>query len=166
MTKKIKTNNIFNDALFNIVNITSGIILGVLIIIVFSQVVARYILNNSFPWAEELPIFLFAWISFLGAACALREEQHLSVNIFLNLLPNYLSKILKVFAKILVLFFVIITVFNGIKFSYVLRNSTFVVMNISKSWYYLSLPIGGIFMIYFIFFQIINLIKFNKNIKR
>ena len=38
----------------------------VLVIAIFIQVVCRYILLISTPWAEELARYLFVWMAYLG----------------------------------------------------------------------------------------------------
>ena len=53
----------------------------VLIVVVFTQVVCRYVLYISTPWAEELAIFTFIWIAWGGAAFAVYSNDHLQINI-------------------------------------------------------------------------------------
>lgn len=48
-------------------------------IIVFAQVIARYVFHNSFEWAEEISRFLVVWITFGGSAYAFRKGAHIGV---------------------------------------------------------------------------------------
>ena len=46
----------------------------------FAQVIARYVFNAPFAWAEEFATLLFSWTIFLGAAVVQRTDSHLSVD--------------------------------------------------------------------------------------
>ena len=45
-------------------------------IVVFSQVVARYIFEAPLSWSEELARFLLMWLSMLSAAYAFKTKSH------------------------------------------------------------------------------------------
>ncbi|MGK7752145.1 MULTISPECIES: TRAP transporter small permease [unclassified Roseovarius] len=57
-------------------------------VLVFAQVVNRYILTYSTPWLEELTRYLMVWMVLIGAAYAVRNRQHLKVDIVEALLPS------------------------------------------------------------------------------
>ena len=61
-------------------------ILGMMALITFANVVARYGFNNNILWALELTVFLFAWLVLLGASYAVRKGSHLGVDIIINIL--------------------------------------------------------------------------------
>ena len=48
-----------------------SILFLLMILITFTQVIFRYILNSALPWAGELTIFFFIWVIFLGASITL-----------------------------------------------------------------------------------------------
>jgi len=43
-------------------------------ILVFIQVVMRYVFSNSLSWSEEMARFIFLWLSWIGAAMQLGKE--------------------------------------------------------------------------------------------
>lgn len=53
----------------------------VMFLLIFINVMMRFIFNDSIDIAEELPRFLFVWMTFVGAVIALREKTHINVNI-------------------------------------------------------------------------------------
>ncbi|TLI96426.1 TRAP transporter small permease [Escherichia sp. E4385] len=53
----------------------------VMFLLIFINVMMRFIFNDSIDIAEELPRFLFVWMTFIGAVIALREKTHINVNI-------------------------------------------------------------------------------------
>ena len=52
-------------------------ILIALAIVVVSAVVARYVLNASFVWYDEVASVMLAWLTFYGAALAALRRRHL-----------------------------------------------------------------------------------------
>jgi C4-dicarboxylate transporter DctQ subunit len=62
-------------------------ILGIMTLITFANVVARYAFNQNILWALELTVFLFGWLVLLGASYAVKKSSHLGVDIVINMLP-------------------------------------------------------------------------------
>lgn len=65
-----------------------AVLLVALIVSVSSNVIARSLLNNSLPWADELARMLFIWLIFLGAAAAFARYEHVAVDYFVQKLPT------------------------------------------------------------------------------
>ena len=68
------------DIVYKLAELLTAIFFILLCLSVTVQVIARYFFNLAFDWGEELPIFLFLWVSFLAAAIAYRDGSHLSVD--------------------------------------------------------------------------------------
>lgn len=62
--------------------------LAVMVIVIFMQVVMRYVFNNSLSWSEEFARYLFVWFSWMGVSAGLKDGEHLRV----ELLTTALSK--------------------------------------------------------------------------
>ena len=56
-------------------------ILGLMTLLTFANVVARYGFNSNILWALELTVFLFAWLVLLGVSVAVKTGAHLGVDI-------------------------------------------------------------------------------------
>ncbi|MDM8565439.1 TRAP transporter small permease [Candidatus Halobeggiatoa sp. HSG11] len=65
--------------LFEEVIITVG--LGTATILIFANVIARYMFDTGFPWVLETVQYLFAWVVLVGSAYGFREGIHLGVDI-------------------------------------------------------------------------------------
>ncbi len=76
-----------------------GMSLGVLL--AFINVVLRYAFGSSLTWAGELTNYFFMWSALFGAAYGFKKGIHISVTVFLNLLPKMLAKVLFVFANMI-----------------------------------------------------------------
>jgi TRAP-type C4-dicarboxylate transport system permease small subunit len=69
---------------------------GAAILVVTAQVLWRYAFNNSLVWTEEASRYLFVWMTFLGAALAVKEQSHIGVTAFVDSLPERLRSWLRV----------------------------------------------------------------------
>ncbi len=106
-----------NDAAENLL----FVLFAGMVVIVFINVVARYVFNNSLTASEELARYAFVWASFLGAVFALNEGGHIGVDLVVKKLPPALRRGVLVFANVCVLVLAGICVWYG----YVLAESTF-----------------------------------------
>ncbi|MBU0892182.1 MAG: TRAP transporter small permease subunit, partial [Gammaproteobacteria bacterium] len=51
-----------------------GLFLAAMVVLVFGNVVLRYVFNTGITISEELSRWLFVWLTFMGAVVALREH--------------------------------------------------------------------------------------------
>ncbi len=63
-----------------------AVLLGLMTLITFANVVARYVFNSNILWALELTVFMFGWLVLLGASYAVKKSAHLGVDAIINLL--------------------------------------------------------------------------------
>lgn len=70
-------------------------ILGLMVILVFGNVVLRYGFNSGIVFSEEVSRFLFVWMVFLGSVLMLRDNGHLGVHTLTKLMPLAGKKVCK-----------------------------------------------------------------------
>jgi len=81
-------------------------VLAVLLLVVGAQIFARYVLNHSLFWSEELARYLFIYLVFLGSAIVLRRNGHIQVSFFVERLPTGVRWSVAVLVNLLLLGFV------------------------------------------------------------
>jgi len=74
--------------LMQIMNTIIVVSLALMVIMVFSNVVLRYVFNSGITSSEELSRFLFLWLIFIGAIVAMKESAHLGVDSLIARLPR------------------------------------------------------------------------------
>ena len=74
-------------ALDGAICILMAICFGSMTLVIFAQVIFRYILKSPLAWSEELARYLFVWVSFIGSVVAARRNQHIGVEMLVNKLP-------------------------------------------------------------------------------
>ena len=75
-----------------------ALILGLMTIITFANVVARYVFNTNILWALETTVFLFAWLVLIGASYCVKTRAHLGVDVVLNMVQPGVRRILALIA--------------------------------------------------------------------
>lgn len=58
--------------------------LVIMVVLVFGNVVLRYVFNSGIAMSEEVSRWLFVWLTFLGSIVALREHAHLGTEIMVS----------------------------------------------------------------------------------
>lgn len=85
-------------------NVIMAAALALMAILVFGNVVLRYLFNSGITWSEEMSRFLFVWLIFLGAIGALTDNEHLGVDMFVKRLPDFWKKVVFVITNGLILY--------------------------------------------------------------
>jgi C4-dicarboxylate transporter DctQ subunit len=71
-----------------------AVILGLMTVITFANVIARYVFNANILWALETTVFLFAWLVLLGASYCVKTHSHLGVDAVINMVSKKTRRIL------------------------------------------------------------------------
>ncbi len=126
--------------------------IGLMLVIIFLQVVSRYLFNHSFEWSEELARFLFVWTVFIGSALIIGDKGHMAVKLLAEKLKGRTSGfILKIFTELCSLVFILILIFQGAKMTKVMMFQTSPALGVPMGYVYSIIPISGVLMLlYFI----------------
>lgn len=73
-------------------------ILGLMTLITFANVIARYVFNSNILWALETTVFLFAWLILIGMSYCVKITAHLGVDAVVAALPAGARKICSLIA--------------------------------------------------------------------
>ena len=68
------------DRLFKALDALLAALLLAMVLMVFGNVVLRYVFNSGIVVSEELSRFCFVWLTFLGAIAAMRDNAHLGMD--------------------------------------------------------------------------------------
>ena len=67
--------------------VSCAILFAIMGIIMFVNVISRYLLKYSLAFTEELVVSFFVWLTLLGAGIAFREASHLGFSFITDRLP-------------------------------------------------------------------------------
>ena len=123
----------------------------IMLLIIFFQVITRYIFGHSFEWSEEIARFLFVWVVFLGSALIMGESGHLAV----RMLPERFKDttagfVLEIFINFCSYVFILMLIVQGSKMTSTMTFQTAPALGISMSWVYCIIPISGFLMLLYL----------------
>ncbi|WP_174614702.1 TRAP transporter small permease [Virgibacillus ihumii] len=131
--------------------------LSITVIITFLQVLLRYVFDISFGWSQEVLMISFIFSVFFGAALAVKNNEHLQVDILDNA-PKKVKNVLKVLEMIVVGVMIVVFIIYGWRLVQNNFNAGTIigVLPIKVAFVNMILPISGIFMLYFYLKQVIK----------
>mgnify|MGYP001584256579 CR=1 FL=1 len=147
------------DTLEKILKVASVCILVLLVIVISMQIFARYVLNHSLSWSEELARYLFIYLIFFGASIVYKQNRHISVNYFFDQLPARLRSIISISLDILLLIFLLVVFYQGLILSSIVYNVPTAALYIPWTYVYLAIVIGSVCMVIFTLFFIYHRIR-------
>lgn len=124
-----------------------NLIMGLLVTVVFLQVIFRFILNSPLAWTEELARYSLIWLTFLGAAYAMSSKAHIGMEFFVNLFSVSIRKALYIAATFASLLFFLLMVVEGYDLAMQGMSQTSPVLRIPMGMIYMIIPLSGAILI-------------------
>lgn len=119
----------------------------VMAVLVFANVIARFVFNSPLAVADEMSCYLFVLMSFMGTAIAARKKAHLGLTIVTDKLSPSAAKKVQVLMYIIAAIFCLLIVIFGVEMvisQYSLGQET-ATMQWPEWIYGLFVPIGATF---------------------
>ena len=82
-----------------------ALFMGLMTLITFANVIARYVFNSNILWALEVTVFLFAWLVLLGVSYGVKKSIHLGVDVLLNIASPPVRRAMTIVAVLACLIF-------------------------------------------------------------
>jgi TRAP-type C4-dicarboxylate transport system permease small subunit len=138
----------------------SVVAMSVMLVIIFAQVVTRYLFGYTPEWSEELARFLFVWVVFLGSALIMGESGHLAV----QFLPDKFKgtafgTVLDVIINVSGYVFIILLLTQGWKMTSIMTFQRAPGLDIPMSWVYVIIPVSCVLMLLYLLKETLRIIK-------
>jgi TRAP-type transport system small permease protein len=78
-------------------------LLAAMVVLVFGNVVLRYVANSGITVSEELSRWFFVWMTFLGAVVGLQERAHLGTDLLIGRLGRSGKRVCLLISQLLML---------------------------------------------------------------
>ena len=119
------------------------------VVLIFIQVVMRYVFGNSLSWSEELARYLFVWQVWIGASYSARNRSHLRITFIKDRLASAARKKLEILVTVIWIAFAVFIAIRG--FSLVARvygfNQRSSALRMPMAYAHLAVPVGCSLMI-------------------
>lgn len=134
--------------------------MSVMLVVIFAQVVSRYLFNWTPEWSEELARYLFVWVVFLGSALIMGESGHLAV----QFVPNHFKgtaagKALQVVINLSGYVFILLLLVQGTKMMQVMTFQISPGLEIPMSWVYSVIPISAVLMLLYLVKDTVRIVR-------
>ena len=144
-TKMITILDAVSGALEKVGRALATIILAVVFLLVFFGVIFRFI-NFRFAMYEELSRWCLVGMTFIGASVALKQKQHVGVNMLVEHLPLAVSKICICIAYLVIMALMCIAAIYSFKAALAAQGTTGDIVPFSMMYVRLTLPLGMFMM--------------------
>jgi TRAP-type C4-dicarboxylate transport system permease small subunit len=128
------------------------------VIVIFIQVIARYVFNSSLSWSEEFSRYLFIWQTWLGSSVALRDKKHIRLEILDNKFGPKGFNMMMIMADVLWLAFDIFLITSGVELvsKQWMRGTRSSGIGIPLAFVYASLPFSSLVIAFRLVVEIIQ----------
>ena len=117
----------------------------IMVLACFAQICTR-LAGVPLSWSEELARYMAVWLTFVGAAYALRKGSLATVEILYNKLKGVSKKTLYILISVLIFVFCVILIKYGFEFALKFMGQKSPALQIPKGVVYLCAPLSGLLM--------------------
>jgi TRAP-type C4-dicarboxylate transport system permease small subunit len=110
--------------------------LAAMVVLVFGNVVLRYVFNTGITVSEEAARWLFVWMTFVGAVIALRKHAHLGVDSVVQRLPRAAKKACFLVSNLLMLYALWLLLTGSWQQTLINIDNKAPATGLSSGWYY------------------------------
>jgi TRAP-type C4-dicarboxylate transport system permease small subunit len=122
-------------------------LVGIMVTVVFAQVIFRYALVRPIFWADELSRYLFVWIAFVGAVVAMGSHLHYGFDYVMERCPFSVRRAVGVLMSLLTVGFFLLCLIAGFEAVWIVSGQKSPSLQISMGWVYAALPVGSMLML-------------------
>lgn len=119
----------------------AGLVL--MVVVIFWQVFARYLLNASLAWSESTALLLMLYYIMLASAVGVYEGFHLGLSILLNAVSKKVKRGLILFNNALIAIFGVTMLLNGTRLALFTADHIIPTLNISRAVAYWPFAAAG-----------------------
>ena len=117
---------------------------AILVLLIFLQVIYRYILHDAITWSEELCRYIYVWECWVGVSLVQKEDRHLKLTFLVEKMNPRKQRVTKIIVNIISFATAIVLTYYGLQMAVLTAGlgTTSPALGIPVVVYYLCLPIG------------------------
>ena len=133
-------------------------LLGAMAMIIFANVLMRYITGGSLVWAEEVARYLMVWLTLLGSGLVLRSGGHIAIDNLQDILPVHGARILRALILVSLSACAVGMIVLGVQ--YMLRSTQQLTAStqIPFAVIYAAMPVGGLILLWCCFSMVTSFV--------
>jgi TRAP-type C4-dicarboxylate transport system permease small subunit len=136
-------------ALTRCIELAVAALLTVVICLLMSGVIARYVLHVPLVWSDELTSILFLWLAMLGASLATQRMAHMRMTAIVNRLGDRWSNFFEAFSPAAAIAFLALVIWPAYHYASEEAVITTSALEVSNAWRAAAMPVGIVLMTVF-----------------
>ena len=127
----------------------SALLIMIMSTFAFGNVISRYLVSLPLNFTEELNVYFFVWLAFLGSAWAARRGSHMSVALIYDVFPKGVRRVLYILIQaVTVLFFLALAYCGYLEVCDEIVLNAMTETLVIPVWYFTSsIPIGSLLIV-------------------
>ena len=126
-----------------------ALLMAFMAVLLFIQVVARYLMSSPPEWTEEMARIVFVYVTYIGAAVAIARQAHLKIDLLPNAFPPRLRLMLRIGGLLAAIAFLSVVLYQSSLMLGRLSHQPLTSLPLSKSWFFAAVPVGcGLMLLY------------------
>ena len=93
-----------------------AVLVTLIVALLLIGVVSRYVFSNPVIWIDEVISIAFLWVAMLGSVLAVDRNEHLRLNLFVEMAPKRLGRFVHTFALLVVASFLLFMLHPSIEY--------------------------------------------------
>ena len=136
---------------------TVALLLIVVLFITVYQVILRYFFLAPLSWVEEVSLFMFEWITMLGASVAVRRFSHIDIKFFRDKFSEKTATFFDLMSHVFIMVLLTFLTLEGAQLAYMQRFQHSSETQTNMAFIYACIPFGSVLMfIYLIEHIVVN----------
>ncbi|MDF1726453.1 MAG: TRAP transporter small permease [Sulfitobacter sp.] len=105
------------DGVFDIISLVCSriamIMVALIVIVMFYEVVSRYVFSRPTLWANELSLWIASFVFLLAGQYAMQQRSHIRIYVIYDMMPRWMQKSSDILSLFLIWFFTFAMVWGG-----------------------------------------------------
>ena len=125
------------------------ILTSIMTILLFLQVLFRFVLNLPLAWVEEISLYSMVWLCYFGCSLAIKKREHLKMEIITNFLRPKAKKVFDLISLVLFFAFAVFVLYHVtlLTADILQRGHVTAVLEIPKWIPYAGVPVAFLLML-------------------
>ncbi|MFQ5846077.1 MAG: TRAP transporter small permease [Candidatus Methylomirabilales bacterium] len=135
------------------------ILMAAMTLMVFAEVVLRYVFLSPITWYDEFVGYMLVWVTFLGSVVALHRRRHIGFETVVEALPLIWQRAVTILVYLLIIVFQVVLIYYGWELTFELAGEMAITLPIPIGFVHVVLPVSGVLMLVICLVHIRDVLK-------
>jgi TRAP-type C4-dicarboxylate transport system permease small subunit len=136
----------FYDLVRKLDNFLGMVAMAFIVLLACANVFMRYVMGSPWGWVEEVTVFIFVWLTMLGASAVIHVEGHCSIDVLVLRLSPRWRRITSIVSDLIVLVTLGLLIWFGILLTIKGQTKLTPILGLPYSYIDASIPVCCSFM--------------------